>query len=26
VPDTNANWVQINNSQTDGWVEINNSQ
>ena len=26
VPDTNANWVQINNSQTEGWVEINNFQ
>lgn len=26
VPDTNANWTQINNSQTQGWTEINNSQ
>jgi hypothetical protein len=26
IPDANANWTQINNSQTEGWVEINNFQ
>jgi hypothetical protein len=26
VPDTNANWTQINNIQTSSWVEIDNFQ